>query len=145
MCAVTQLPQLQQIIKEYPGVIVDFWGAHCPPCLRIKPTFEAAAQANNNPNLVFVAVNTKEGQQCAQAFNVTGIPNFIAFLNGNQYKNFKGANEQMLFATIGELAEKIPKGTVTAKTHDQIAFKLFKPTSMAPSLYNTMANVDKMK
>ena len=76
---------------------------------------------------------------------MTGIPNFIAFLNGNQYKNFKGANEQMLFATIGELADKIPKGSVTAKSHDQLSFKLFKPTSMAPSLYNTMANVDKMK
>jgi hypothetical protein len=41
---------------------------------------------------------------------VNAIPNFIAFLNGQQMKNFKGANEQQLFATIAELSEKIPKG-----------------------------------
>jgi len=33
-------------------------------------------------------------------------------LNGKLYRNFKGANENMLFSTIAELADKIPKGKV---------------------------------
>ena len=33
--------------------------------MRIKPTFESAAKANDNPNLVFVAVNTQMAQDCA--------------------------------------------------------------------------------
>lgn len=65
--------------------------------MRIKPTFEAAAKSNENENMIFAAVNTQEAPDCARAFNVTAIPNFIAFLNGNQYKNFKGANEPVLF------------------------------------------------
>jgi len=28
---------------------------------------------------------------------VSAIPNFIAFYNGKQFKNFKGANEPVLF------------------------------------------------
>jgi thiol-disulfide isomerase/thioredoxin len=84
---------LQKLIKETPGLMVDFWSPSCPPCMRIKPTFESAAKANDNPNLVFVAVNTQVARDCGQAFGVTAIPNFIAFLNGKQHKNFKGANE----------------------------------------------------
>ena len=53
------------------------------------------------------------------SFNITAIPNFIAFHNGKEYKNFKGANEQMLFSTIAELSEKMPEGKVVkASAHD---------------------------
>lgn len=131
--------QLQKIIKETPGVIIDFWSPTCPPCMRIKPTFEAAAKANDNPNLVFVAVNTSEARDCAMAFQVNAIPNFIAFNNGQQVKNFKGANEQQLFATIAELSEKVPKGKVKgAGGHDQMVFKQFKPTHLAPQAFTTL-------
>jgi thioredoxin-like negative regulator of GroEL len=130
---VGNLAQLQKLIKETPGLIVDFWSPTCPPCMRIKPTFESAAKANDNPNLVFAAVNTSQARDCGGAFQVTAIPNFIAFEAGKQFKNFKGANEQMLFATIGELSDKIPKGKVSgAKGHDQMAFKQFKPSHLAP-------------
>ena len=91
---VGNLAQLQKLIKETPGVIIDFWSPTCPPCMRIKPTFESAAKANDNPNLVFAAVNTSQAQDCARAFQVNAIPNFIAFDAGKQFKNFKGANEQ---------------------------------------------------
>jgi thiol-disulfide isomerase/thioredoxin len=58
VCQIGGLAQLQKLIKETPGLIVDFWSPTCPPCMRIKPIFESAAKANENPNLVFAAVNT---------------------------------------------------------------------------------------
>lgn len=101
--------------------------------MRIKPTFESAARANENPNLVFAAVNTSQVRDCSQAFGVSAIPNFIAFLNGQQFKNFKGANEGMLFSTIAELSDKVPQGKVIgAHTHDKMMFKQFKPTHLKP-------------
>jgi len=33
--------------------------------MRIKPTFESAAKANDNPNLVFAAVNTSVARDAA--------------------------------------------------------------------------------
>jgi len=65
VCQVSNMAQLQKILKDYAGVIVDFWSPTCPPCMRIKPTFENAAKSNDNPNLVFVAVNTQVGRDCA--------------------------------------------------------------------------------
>jgi len=60
--------------------------------------------------------------------------------------NFKGANEQKLYSVMAELQEKVPTGSVmTAKKHDKLSFKVFKPTHMAPQGYKNMANADKMK
>lgn len=124
VCKVISLNQLNKLINDYPGLIVDFWSPTCPPCMRIKPTFEAAAKSNENENLVFAAVNTQEAPDCARAHNVNAIPNFIAFLNGKPFKNFKGANEPVLFSTIAELADKVPEGKVVkASQHDKILFK----------------------
>ena len=41
VCQISSLAQLQSIIKDYPGVIIDFWSPRCPPCMRFKPIFEA--------------------------------------------------------------------------------------------------------
>lgn len=39
----------------------------------------------------------------------------------------------MLFATIAELADKVPKGKVVgAHTHEKLDFKHFKPNHLAP-------------
>ena len=82
VCKIAGLSHLQKLIKESPGLIVDFWSPSCPPCMRIKPTFESAAKANENPNLVFAACNTQEVRDAPGAFQVSAIPNFIAFHNG---------------------------------------------------------------
>lgn len=124
VCQVGGLSHLQKLIKESPGLIVDFWSPTCPPCMRIKPTFESAAKANENPNLVFAAVNTSVVRDAPGHFQVSAIPNFIAFHNGAQFKNFKGADEQMLFQTVAQLADMIPKGKVVgAHTHEKLDFK----------------------
>lgn len=60
VCQVVNNAHLQKLIKDSPGLIVDFWSQTCPPCMRIKPTFEAAAKSNDNENLVFAAVNTQQ-------------------------------------------------------------------------------------
>lgn len=58
VCEITSLAQLQGIIKDYSGVVVDFWSPSCPPCMRFKPTYEGSARANKNENIVFCAVET---------------------------------------------------------------------------------------
>ena len=59
------MKQLQELINNTPGLIVDFWSPSCPPCMRIKPVFESAAKANENDNLIFAAVNTSQVQDCS--------------------------------------------------------------------------------
>ena len=54
--SITSLVHLQKIIKDYPGVVIDFWAPTCPPCMRFKPTYESAARGNPNKNIVFCSV-----------------------------------------------------------------------------------------
>ena len=54
---ITSLVQLQKIIKDYQGVIIDFWSPTCPPCMSFKPKFESACRGNPNKNIVFCTVN----------------------------------------------------------------------------------------
>lgn len=68
VCQIASLSHMQKLVKESPGLIVDFWSPSCPPCMRIKPTFESAAKANENPNLVFAACNTAEVRDAPGAF-----------------------------------------------------------------------------
>ena len=81
VCVVSSLMQLQNIIKKYPGVIIDFWSPSCPPCMRFKPIYEAAARANTNEDIVFCTVQTNENREAAMAFQVQAIPQFNFILN----------------------------------------------------------------
>lgn len=61
--------------------------------MRIKPTYEAAAGSNENENLVFTSCNGNEARDAIMAHKIEAYPTFIAFLNGKQYKMFRGASE----------------------------------------------------
>ena len=100
---ITNLIHLQKIIKDYGGVAVMFWGQNCPACVRFKPTFEAAAKANPNKNIVFCSVNCEQNRDTAQAYQVTGIPQLNFFLNGEQSGTFKGGRPKEFRENIGVL------------------------------------------
>jgi hypothetical protein len=55
----------------------------------------------------------------------------MAFLGGKEFRTFKGANEQLLFATIAELSEQVPDKNL-ASAHEKLQFKQFKPTHLKP-------------
>jgi thioredoxin 1 len=57
---ISSLAHLQFIIKEQPAVIIDFWSPTCGPCMRFKPIFENIAASNQNPKIVFCAVNVQQ-------------------------------------------------------------------------------------
>ena len=77
---------------------------------------------------------------------MTAIPHFIAFLNGGEFKNFKGANEQALNETVMTLSNKVPKAsTVSTRMHETLTFKQFKHSNMMPMTFKSVANLDKMK
>lgn len=125
---------------------MDFWNAGCPPCMRIKPHFEQLAKQNQNPNLVFASVDTTVAGDAARAYNVNAIPNFIFFKDGQVFKNFKGADLAQLQQTVNQLQAQLPTGkALGARGHDQLVFKQFKPSHLAPQGFTTLQNIDKMK
>ena len=72
--------------------------------MQTKPVFEEHARRNQNPNLMFGSCNTFQCKDAPAAFNVSAIPNFIAFLDGKEFKNLKGANQEELDSVVKEVA-----------------------------------------
>jgi len=68
---------LNEIIDNNPIVIVDFWAEWCGPCKSFGPTFEAAAETNDD--IVFAKVNTEEQQELGGMFQIRSIPTLMVF------------------------------------------------------------------
>ncbi|MDD2534304.1 MAG: thioredoxin domain-containing protein [Eubacteriales bacterium] len=57
-------------------ILIDFWAEWCGPCRAAAPTIEKLAETYAGKAHV-VKINTDLAGEIAQAFGVTGIPNFV--------------------------------------------------------------------
>lgn len=66
----------KSLIENNHLVVIDFWAEWCKPCLDFSPTFEQAA--NDNQDIVFGMLNADTSPEIVAYFNVTQIPCVLA-------------------------------------------------------------------
>lgn len=110
--------------------------------MRFKPIFENTAAGNQNPKIVFCAVNVQSSQDIAQAFNIRSIPQFNFYLNGKEQQKFTGADENKFRTALGELQKETSS---KAGEHMNLEFKHFKPMNRLPVCFTNQGQIDKMK
>ncbi|KAK4200175.1 PITH domain-containing protein [Triangularia verruculosa] len=92
---VTSPTQFQAILQTNPQVVADckFYADWCGPCKAIKPIFEkASAELSHENVLIFIKINTDKQKDIAQAYNVTALPSFLYFRNGELASRVTGAD-----------------------------------------------------
>jgi thioredoxin 1 len=68
------------VLKSEKLVLVDFWAPWCLPCRMMMPAVEKLAKTH--PEITVCKVNIDEAPELAQQFQVTVIPTFLLFKNG---------------------------------------------------------------
>ena len=79
-----------QVIKDKPYVVVDFWAEWCTPCRAIAPIVEDLAKKYAG-KVTFAKVNTDENPEVPQRYMVMGIPTLLFFKSGKLVDQVVGA------------------------------------------------------
>lgn len=75
-------------------VVIDFYADWCGPCKIIAPKF--LKMADEFTDVCFAKVNVDENSDTAEAEDITAMPTFKLYKNGNKIDELTGANEAKL-------------------------------------------------
>jgi len=88
------------VLKSGKPVLVDFWAEWCGPCRMVAPTLEQIAQENDGVQIA--KVNVDQEQELAYRFQVSSIPTFILFKDGEVADRMMGAMPKSAFERLIE-------------------------------------------
>ena len=82
-------------------IVVDYSATWCGPCRFVAPKF--AALSEQYPEAVFLHVDIDELAELDDIKDVSGVPTFKFFRNGELLERFSGANVAKIEMTLQKL------------------------------------------
>lgn len=84
-----------QVINSDKPVLVDFWAEWCGPCRMVAPVLDEIAGTNEQVQIA--KLNVDDNQDLAAKYNVSSIPTFILFKDGEVADRMLGAMPKSAF------------------------------------------------
>lgn len=86
----------QEVLKSDQPVLVDFWAQWCGPCRMVAPVLEQLA-GEMEGKVRIAKLDVDSNQQTAYKFQVSSIPTFILFKDGQMADRMMGAMPKSAF------------------------------------------------
>jgi thioredoxin 1 len=78
-----------EIVKQQPIALIDFWASWCGPCLALAPIIDELAR--EYAGKVFVGkLNVDENPETAERFQIFSIPTILIMKNGKEVDKIVG-------------------------------------------------------
>ncbi|KAF8422931.1 PITH domain-containing protein [Tirmania nivea] len=101
---ITSDSQLSTLISSHKTVVIDFHAQWCGPCKLVAPVYEKLSTALTSPgNIVFTKCDVDACQDIARHYNITAMPTFIIFTDGQEVSRIQGADIPALSAAVQRL------------------------------------------
>lgn len=97
------LEAFEKLISETKDqlIVVDFWADWCGPCKMIAPKIEAMAKEFTD--VIFAKVNVDDNDDTATKNEISAMPTFIFFKNGEKVETVVGASEAKIKEAVNRL------------------------------------------
>lgn len=88
-----------EVLKSDLPILVDFWAAWCGPCRMVAPVLEQIADEYDG-QVRIGKLDIDANQQTAFQYQVSSIPTFILFKNGQMADRMMGAMPKSAFESF---------------------------------------------
>ncbi|WP_306350578.1 thioredoxin family protein [Flavobacterium sp. '19STA2R22 D10 B1'] len=92
---------LQELVANNEKVVVQYSASWCGNCRIMKPKFKKLA--SENENLTFVIVDAEKFPESRKLANVSNLPTFATFVNGNIVNQTQTNKQEILIDLVNEI------------------------------------------
>jgi len=129
LIVVEDLDQMTKLLEDTKDkiLIVDFWASWCGPCVAIAPWFKEMSEKYIN-TAVFAKVDVDENSETSEKYEISCMPTFKAFYNGELFETVEGADKnslEKLFGLDKDGIDKMIKEKAEAKAKKEALEKIF--------------------